>query len=137
MAFRYWQIDDDHWRLDFGGHPLRDALLRTARLAYETAPPLPPDSERPDGPPDFAEFIVEEESGLPRSLNMFSAGGRNCQLYLFRKGEAWWFNGEVFAGRLARAVLPPDREVCADPERFLADLAVYLEIDDMLDGMPE
>jgi hypothetical protein len=137
MVLKYRQIDPVHWRLDFGGHPLRDALLRAARLAFETAPLLPGDPAPLDGPPDFQQYISEEESGMPRAMKMFRAGGRNCQIYFFRMGEVWWFHGDMFAGRLESAVVPPDRQVTADPERFLADLAVYLEIDDMLDGMDE
>jgi hypothetical protein len=132
---KYRNIDPDHWQIDFGGLPLREALQRAARLAFETAPVLRRGLTACPPSVDCHEFLVEEDSGQVRALSMLRAHGRNCQTYIFRKGEAWWFNGGIFAKRAERAFIPPDREIVVDPERYLADLAVYLDIDDVLRGI--
>jgi hypothetical protein len=134
MSLRFRRIDQDHWQLDFGGYPLREALLRAAQLSFETAPVLRRGLAADPLTPAFEPYLVEEASGQLRALSLLRASGRNCQTYIFRKGEVWWFNGAIFARRGERAFVPPDRDVGVDPEKFLQDLAVYLDIDDVLRG---
>jgi hypothetical protein len=134
---KFEKIDRYHWKIDVGDGNIEEILLAAARASYETAPVVLGHTDHDNYNRDFREYIHGGEDTPHRSLSMSMVEGRNCQTYIFRNGEEYWFNAHNFSERanLSGGTYEGARTIVTEPEQFLDRVLSYVSIDDMLNGL--